>query len=140
MNHQNYISSACAIRETFIFILDKKKLYIYSIAKNSDKTTHCFSNYTECLLHDTPPPMQCPPGYADIRNVSACGSTTEVFSYQFVLPCNNWHTCAQRVYGKTHGCSSRSRQLIRYIARDCEQSKLIPSFDYSKITLFLILK
>ena len=136
MNHEDYISSTCTIRETFLFILEKKKLYVYSIAKNSDKTTRCFSNYTECILNDTPPPIQCPPGYAAIRDVSTCGSTTEVFSYQFVLPCNNWHTCAQKVYGKTHGCSSRTRQLIRYTAIECEESKLITSFDYYTVQSF----
>lgn len=108
----------------FAYVLAKKKLYLYSIAEQSTKTTLCFSNYTECIQFNLPPLEQCPSGYSSNREVSTCGNTTEVFSYRFTLPCTNWHTCAQRIYSQTTGCVNQNQQLIRYIARECEEGKL----------------
>ena len=111
--------------DSFVYLSEEKKIYLYSIAEKPDKTTICFSNYTECIQFNLPTPPRCLSGYSAIREMSTCGNTTEVFSNRFTLPCVNWHTCAQKIYSQTPGCVNRKKQLIRYFARECEEGKCI---------------
>ena len=113
-------TALCATHRLFTYFIERKELFLYSIAEESKGRSVCFANYTDCIQHNIPAPQQCPFGFSETSEVSTCGNTTEVFSYRHTLQCISWHTCAQKVYSHTSGCVN---QFIRYIARKCVESE-----------------
>ena len=118
MRRSNF--AICATQAPFIYFLEQKELFLYSIAEESQGRSFCFANYTDCIQRKISAPQQCPYGFLEVSEVSTCGNTTEPFSYRHTLPCTSWHTCAQKVYSRTSGCIN---QFMRYIARKCVESE-----------------
>lgn len=83
----------------------------------------CYRSRSYCLGQQLDAPPQCPSGYIEKRINSTCESTSETLGGRFVCPCNSWHTCAQRTFTKIRGCSSSEFKYLRYLARECEESK-----------------
>ena len=102
----------------FLIFLEKKKTYMLSVGSLR------YRSRSNCLDQQLDVPPQCPNGYIEKRRInSTCESTSETLGGRSVCPCNSWHTCAQQTFTKTGGCGSSHFPYIRYIARECEESK-----------------
>ena len=135
-NIHNFISLTRQVVERFqwksiqyqqrflVSILDYKKLYFFSRAREDPAnplSQPCFArNCTGTFFQE---PALCPQGYVQSRFGSTCANCSAPFGvYGRRCKCQDWMSCAHRIYLKL-SCSA-SRPFMQIKVRECVKGKL----------------
>lgn len=95
----------------------------YAKVPGSRHSARCFFDVSYCPYYriDDASVPKCPIGYVETGLTQRCTNCSQALGTNFVCPCTDWATCAQRTYGNFYGCHP-NRSFMKFKIRECTKS------------------